>query len=538
MSALRRRCPSCSRSSLALLLAPLLIGWVNQCRAWLQNKTAPGCCSPTACCSSSSTRSRCSPQHASPLFRAAPYVVFGCMVLAAASSRRSSTDLPLRPRRTRSRWSASSRWRACSFRSPRWTSARLRQARRAARDAGRLSRRAGAADGALHGLADPQSTSLTTIVETLAHREFAHLSEPRVRRRGVHDGAARGERAHAGRQPGDPPRAHDDPRGDDPRVFGAPSRADRVGAGAQAVRLLAASASRCSCPGASPRRGDWRVLPLALPALSLKLALGGAGLALLETAQRQDAHLPRARVSRARRSCSACSACWSTSCSGLTMTPLGSQLINLLAAVLLLIAFAMLSQRRILSLIHLFACRGGAGRAPPRSSATRPTSRTCTVRRRSRFVLKVIAAAVAAASADRSAERALGRRDADQHPDDHADRHRAGDFRLRSGAADLGAGEHDHPRHARHRAGERAALVPDDDHAAQGRAAGDRLPGDGERPVLRRDQRDLRHADGGRARHRARRAGRHPASSASSSSRSASTFDSLDIRHLEKLKED
>ena len=43
---------------------------------------------------------------------------------------------------------------------------------------------------------------------------------------------------------------------------------------------------------------------------------------------------------------------------------------------------------------------------------------------------------------------------------------------------------------------------------AQGGAAGDRLPGDGERPVLRRDQRDLRHADGGRARHRARRAGR------------------------------
>ena len=25
----------------ALLLAPLLSGWVNQCRAWLQNKSAP-----------------------------------------------------------------------------------------------------------------------------------------------------------------------------------------------------------------------------------------------------------------------------------------------------------------------------------------------------------------------------------------------------------------------------------------------------------------------------------------------------------------
>ena len=26
---------------LALLLAPLLTGWINQCRAWLQNRSAP-----------------------------------------------------------------------------------------------------------------------------------------------------------------------------------------------------------------------------------------------------------------------------------------------------------------------------------------------------------------------------------------------------------------------------------------------------------------------------------------------------------------
>ena len=25
----------------ALILAPLLVGWVNQCRAWLQNRSAP-----------------------------------------------------------------------------------------------------------------------------------------------------------------------------------------------------------------------------------------------------------------------------------------------------------------------------------------------------------------------------------------------------------------------------------------------------------------------------------------------------------------
>ena len=40
--------------------------------------------------------------------------------------------------------------------------------------------------------------------------------------------------------------------------------------------------------------------------------------------------------------------------------PLSSQLINLLAAVLLLLAFAMLAQRRVLTLINLFAAQGFA----------------------------------------------------------------------------------------------------------------------------------------------------------------------------------
>jgi hydrogenase-4 component E len=40
------------------------------------------------------------------------------------------------------------------------------------------------------------------------------------------------------------------------------------------------------------------------------------------------------------------------------MSPLVGQVINLFAAVLLLIAFAMLSQRRIVTLIHLFALQG------------------------------------------------------------------------------------------------------------------------------------------------------------------------------------
>jgi hydrogenase-4 component E len=44
----------------------------------------------------------------------------------------------------------------------------------------------------------------------------------------------------------------------------------------------------------------------------------------------------------------------------MTAIPLWSQLINLLAAVLLLLAFAMLAQRRVLTLIDLFAMQGFA----------------------------------------------------------------------------------------------------------------------------------------------------------------------------------
>ena len=31
---------------LAVLLAPILQGWVNQCRAWLQNRSGPGILQP------------------------------------------------------------------------------------------------------------------------------------------------------------------------------------------------------------------------------------------------------------------------------------------------------------------------------------------------------------------------------------------------------------------------------------------------------------------------------------------------------------
>ena len=42
----------------ALAAAPLFVGWINQCRAWLQNRRAPSLCCPIAASASSFTRMR------------------------------------------------------------------------------------------------------------------------------------------------------------------------------------------------------------------------------------------------------------------------------------------------------------------------------------------------------------------------------------------------------------------------------------------------------------------------------------------------
>ena len=102
----------------------------------------------------------------------------------------------------------------------------------------------------------------------------------------------------------------------------------------------------------------------------------------------------------------------------------------------------------------------------------------------------------------------MGRRDAHQRADHDAGRHRAGGARLQSRLADRAARQ---PRDAldpRHRARQHAAVVSHDDHALEGRAAGDRLPVDRERARARGGRRGAGHADGDRVRRRARRAGR------------------------------
>jgi formate hydrogenlyase subunit 4 len=78
----------------ALVLAPLFVGWVNQCRAWLQNRRAPSLWLPYRGIRKLFHKDALIAEHASPLFRAAPYVVFGAMVAAAAIIPTMGTGLP------------------------------------------------------------------------------------------------------------------------------------------------------------------------------------------------------------------------------------------------------------------------------------------------------------------------------------------------------------------------------------------------------------------------------------------------------------
>ncbi|HTR58705.1 MAG TPA: NADH-quinone oxidoreductase subunit H [Casimicrobiaceae bacterium] len=80
--------------AIALLLAPLLLGWVNQCRAWLQNKSAPSLLLPYRTIRKLFHKDAVVAENASPVFRITPYVVFSAMALAAAIVPSIATDLP------------------------------------------------------------------------------------------------------------------------------------------------------------------------------------------------------------------------------------------------------------------------------------------------------------------------------------------------------------------------------------------------------------------------------------------------------------
>ena len=158
----------------ALAVAPLLTGWINQWRAWLQNKSAPSLLQPYFLLHKLFNKDSVVADHASPLFRGAPYIVFGCMILACAIVPTLATDLPLA--------TAADAIALVGL----FALARVFMSL-AAMDIGTSFGTLGARREMLIGfLAEPallmvlftaslisQSTSLSTIVETLAHRELA-----------------------------------------------------------------------------------------------------------------------------------------------------------------------------------------------------------------------------------------------------------------------------------------------------------------------------------------------------------------------------
>ena len=160
--------------AIAIALAPLLVGWINQCRAWLQNKRAPSLLLPYRAIRKLFMKDAVVAENASPLFRLVPYVVFGAMCCAAAIVPSLATDLPF----TR----AADAIALVGL----FALARVAIAL-AAMDIGTAFGTLGARREMFIGfLAEPAllmvlftasllsgSTSLPTIVDTLAHREFA-----------------------------------------------------------------------------------------------------------------------------------------------------------------------------------------------------------------------------------------------------------------------------------------------------------------------------------------------------------------------------
>ena len=159
---------------IALLLAPLLVGWVNQCRAWLANKSAPPLVLPYRTIRKLFHKDAVVAENASPIFRMTPYIVFAAMALAAAIVPSLATDLPF------------ARAADAIALVGLFALARVFMAL-AAMDIGTAFGTMGARREMFVGfLAEPAllmvlftasllsgSTSLPTIVETLAHRELA-----------------------------------------------------------------------------------------------------------------------------------------------------------------------------------------------------------------------------------------------------------------------------------------------------------------------------------------------------------------------------
>ncbi|MHB1200754.1 MAG: respiratory chain complex I subunit 1 family protein [Polaromonas sp.] len=269
--------------AIAITLAPLLTGWVNQWRAWLQNRSAPSIWQPYRMLHKLFNKESVLASNASSLFRAAPYVVFGSMILATAIIPTLSTDLPLA--------TAADAIALVGL----FALARVFISL-AAMDVGTAFGTMGARREMLIGfLAEPallmvlflaslisKSTSLTTIVETLARREFT--IDPGLALAGV--AFTMVSLAENARVPVDNPATHLElTMIHEALILEYSGRHLALLEWAASLKLFAYSSIGLALffPwGVAEAQAPLAML-LALPALVFKLALGGFLLAVLET---------------------------------------------------------------------------------------------------------------------------------------------------------------------------------------------------------------------------------------------------------------
>src|SRR5471032_521882 len=271
------------QSVFVVLAAPLLMGWANQCRAWLQNRSAPSILLPYYTLAKLFQKDVVIARNASPLFRITPYVLFGCMWLAAGIVPVLATDLPFAP-------AADLIALVGVFALARVFSAL------AAMDIGTAFGGLGARREMLIGfLAEPAmlmilftaafisgSTQLNTIVETLAQRDFAiypSLAFAAVAFLMV-------LLAENARIPIDNPGTHLElTMIHEAMILEYSARHLALVEWASSLKLFAYISIGIALfvPYGIAAAGDWRALPLAIIALLVKLILAGAALALLET---------------------------------------------------------------------------------------------------------------------------------------------------------------------------------------------------------------------------------------------------------------
>jgi formate hydrogenlyase subunit 4 len=267
----------------ALVLGPLLTGWVNMWRAWLQNRTAPPLTQPFRALHKLFWKESVMAHAASPMYRLAPYVVFSCMLLACMIVPTISTNLPLAP--------AADAIALVGL----FALARLFMSL-AAMDVGTAFGTMGARREMLVGfLAEPaflmvvftaslisSSTSLATIVASLAHRELTIL--PSLAFAGV--AFTMVSLAENARVPVDNPATHLElTMIHEAMLLEYSGRHLALMEWAASLKLFAYSCTGLALffPWGIAEANDRVALALALPMLVAKLAAGGVLLAVIET---------------------------------------------------------------------------------------------------------------------------------------------------------------------------------------------------------------------------------------------------------------